>query len=373
MSDTVAKILTSFEALRSELTHLGPGWSEDPESDFFCTLDWFENLAQHGFEAGDVASNVQLLFEMNPSLGLAACLPVLKGNPLGSLSNYYTSLFGPMHWVRRGLEVKHPDQAGFHQAAAEGFAALIGKQLPRLSVLRLQPMDLGAVFVSKFEAALASAGFWTDHYFCFGNWYLEVNQRSFDQYQRSLPSKLQHNIERGARRLSHQGQLQIDVFTDLNAKLAKATADFIAVYQQSWKPPEPRPDFIPGLIALAAKKGWLRLGILRLNGQPIAAQLWLVKSGKASIFKLAYIAGHDRLSPGTVLTARLMRHVIDIDKVDEVDYLTGDDNYKKDWMSHRRERWGLLAFKSRSIRGTFQAIRHFLGKAVRALRRVATA
>ncbi len=372
MSDTVAKILSSFEALRSELAALGPDWTERQDSDFFCTLDWFENLARHGFEAGDVANRVQLLFCVSTTLGQATCLPVLVGNPVSSLSNYYTSLFGPIHWVRQGVDVKHTDQAGFHQAAAEGFAALIGKQLPRLSELRLQPMDLGSVFANKFEAALASAGFWTDRYFCFGNWYLKVNQRSFDHYQRSLPSTLQHNIEKGARRLSNQGQLQIDVFTDLSAKLEKATADFIAVYQQSWKPPEPRPDFIPGLIALAAKKGWLRLGILRLNGQPIAAQLWLVKSGKASIFKLAYIAGHDRLSPGTVLTARLMRHVIDIDKVDEVDYLTGDDSYKKDWMSHRRERWGLLAFKSRSIRGTFQAIRHFLGKAVRALRRVAT-
>ena len=60
-----------------------------------------------------------------------------------------------------------------------------------------------------------------------------------------------------------------------------------------------------------------------------------------------------------------MRHVVDIDKVDEVDYLTGDDSYKEDWMSHRRERWGVVAFRKGSWRGCWLATKHFLGKAVK--------
>ena len=39
-----------------------------------------------------------------------------------------------------------------------------------------------------------------------------------------------------------------------------------------------------------------------------------------------------------------MEHVIDTDKVHDVDYLTGDDAYKKDWMPDRRERWGIAVF-----------------------------
>ena len=35
---------------------------------------------------------------------------------------------------------------------------------------------------------------------------------------------------------------------------------------------------------------------------------------------------------------KLMRHVIDVDQVREVDFGSGDDAYKKDWMSDRRER-----------------------------------
>lgn len=55
-------------------------------------------------------------------------------------------------------------------------------------------------------------------------------------------------------------------------------------------------------------------------------------SGKtASIYKLAYQDKFADLSVGSILTARLMQHVIDIDGVTHVDYLTGDDAYKRDW------------------------------------------
>ena len=56
-----------------------------------------------------------------------------------------------------------------------------------------------------------------------------------------------------------------------------------------------------------------------------------------------------------------LRHVIDIDRVGEVDYLTGDDAYKRDWMSHSRERCGIIAFNLRSVRGIAAAATHLGG------------
>jgi CelD/BcsL family acetyltransferase involved in cellulose biosynthesis len=67
-----------------------------------------------------------------------------------------------------------------------------------------------------------------------------------------------------------------------------------------------------------------------------------------------------------------MRHALDVDKVREVDYLTGDDPYKRNWMSHRRERWGIAAFDPRRPRGIAAALYHFGGQALKkalALRR----
>jgi len=123
--------------------------------------------------------------------------------------------------------------------------------------------------------------------------------------------------------------------------------------------PEPRSDFVPRLIRVAAAQGWLRLGVLRLKGEPVAAQLWLVGGGKANIFKLAYVQGFERYSAGSVLTSALMQHVMEQDQVLEVDYLSGDDPYKQDWMSNRRVRVGLVAFDPRSIRGLRAGLLHF--------------
>jgi len=51
--------------------------------------------------------------------------------------------------------------------------------------------------------------------------------------------------------------------------------------------------------------------------------------------------------------------------VHEIDYLTGDDTYKKDWMSHRRERWGIIAFNPRTPRGLLGAGWHFGARAAK--------
>ena len=59
------------------------------------------------------------------------------------------------------------------------------------------------------------------------------------------------------------------------------------------------------------------------------------------------------------------QHAIEVDGVGEVDYLSGDDAYKQDWMSQRRERVGLVAFRTDSLAGLAAAGRHFLGKHLR--------
>ena len=57
-----------------------------------------------------------------------------------------------------------------------------------------------------------------------------------------------------------------------------------------------------------------------------------------------------------------MQHVIDTDRVELVDYLMGDEPYKRDWMSRRNERWGIIAYNPRTPPGLLAATRHFGGK-----------
>jgi CelD/BcsL family acetyltransferase involved in cellulose biosynthesis len=123
--------------------------------------------------------------------------------------------------------------------------------------------------------------------------------------------------------------------------------------------------FMPELCRMAAARGWLRLALARIDGRPIAAQIWLVAGARAYIYKLAYDRSMSRVGAGTLLTARLMRHVLDVDRVAEVDYLAGDEPYKREWMNRRRERRGIVGFDPRSAAGIVQAVRHFGGRALR--------
>ena len=118
-------------------------------------------------------------------------------------------------------------------------------------------------------------------------------------------------------------------------------SDYYVVYSASWKANEQYVSFLNGIVERFSRSGWSRLAILYIKGQPVAAQLWFVLHGKANIFRLSYDKSWRPYSPGSILTSFLMEYVIDIDKVEEIDFLTGNDAYKQDWMSDRRERFAL--------------------------------
>ena len=333
-------------------------------SNIFQTPLWFENLFATALRH---ASDAQLFLVRDlrdPEIQL--CLPMARisvqptrfsPRKLFGLANYYSSLFGPIAGTR-ALECGDIYRA---------LAAAIKHDRPACDIVDLHPLDVDSPFFSNMRSALSKEGFIVDTYSCFGNWYLQVGGRSFDEYFTSLPSQLRNTIKRKRRRLKDTGSAKLTVFTEANEALTAAIDAYLQVYLRSWKVPEPFPEFIPSLCRIAAREGWLRLGLLSIDDQPIAAQIWFVKNGQALIYKLAYDERFADMSGGTLVSAALMQHVIDIDKVAEVDYLTGDDAYKRDWMSHRRERRGIVAFNSGTAAGWTSAIRHGAGRIARAL------
>ncbi len=312
----------------------------------FSALDWFETLARSGF---DPSQKPCLLLAENTATGAAFCLPMAGNGHLHSLSNFYSSLFEPIGAL--------PDKP-------EGVLQKIFASAGNPATFDLHPLDGASPLLPALRSALLAAGFWADTYFCFGNWVLDVEDRDFERYFAERPAQLQSNVRRGQRKLDREGPWQISIHSDDSDEPALNTAieAFESVYAKSWKEAEPFPRFIGQLCRTAAARGWLRLGILKLGDTPVAAQLWLVRNRTAYIYKLAYDEQYRRLSAGSVLTAALMRQVIDTDGVTLVDYLTGDEPYKRDWMTRRRERVGIVAFRPTSIGGLMAATRHYLGK-----------
>lgn len=325
----------------------------------FDTLAWFENLRRYGLARPPVGLHTLEMFgpEGGEPVGLLHLMRWTDNGPLLGLSNYYSSLFGPA-WT---------DEDGAKQADWLGLAGRI-RRLPGASVIRLQPLDADGVFIRGMEAGLRACRYRVDRFFCFGNWYVNSEPGGFEAYWARRPAQLRNTVERARRKLGRSHTWHTDILTTPSPALEAGIVAYLDVYAHSWKEPEPNQAFMPMLIRMAADNGSLRLGLLWLDGKVVAAQVWIVTAGTAHIFKLAYRSEWASLSVGSVLTAALMQHVMDVDGVREVDYLTGDDSYKKDWMSHRRERVGLIAFDTATWRGCWAWGRHSTGKLYRRCR-----
>jgi hypothetical protein len=267
-----------------------------------------------------------------------------------ALTNYYASLYSPL----ASLAGKPHERA----AAIRSIVQELSAARPRAATLQLAPLDAAAPDTAALMAELRRQGWYGRRYFAFGNWTLPCEGLGFDAYMASRDSQVRNTLSRKSKKLLASGRLEIltepeDVERGMDA--------WDAIYGRSWKQPEPYPEFVRGWARRCARRGWLRLGIASLDGQPIAAQFWFTIDRRASIFKLAYDEAFSKWSAGTVLTAHMFRHALETDRVVEIDYLTGDDPYKSAWMTHRRERIGLLACNLASSRGAWRAAREIAG------------
>jgi hypothetical protein len=201
-------------------------------------------------------------------------------------------------------------------------------------------------------------GFYCERIFRFYNWIYHVQGKSYEEYMAARPAKLRNTISRKKRKLEREIGYRIRLYT--GEEVPSRMSDYYAVYNASWKANEQYVDFLDGVVASYSARGWTRLAVLYASDQPIAAQLWFVAHGKASIFRLVYDKVWKAYSPGSILTAFLMEHVIDQCKVDEIDFLTGNDVYKQDWMSERRERFALSCVRGKKSTGRYQKLSELL-------------
>lgn len=301
---------------------------------FFDQPGWYDLVARFGMRPGwkpvvvaDDDASAGLLLQHDARGDFASCVnpyscehAVLgKPEPISNVVRAFASAPGKFRVLLRDLNPRAPA----FNAALEGFRA---------------------------------AGFKAKSFFGWGNWYEDIAGRTFENYLSARPSNLTNTarrklaaLQKGSRvafRIHHPGEdLQLFI------------ADYEDVRRQSWQQDEPFPLFIPELIRFADRIGALRMGTLKIDGENAAAQFWIIWKKKALIFKLAYADKLRSHSPGTLLTLHMLEHIFESDNPDEVDFGRGDDEYKKLWVSARRERWGIEAVNPRTLRGALLAAR----------------
>ncbi|WP_282604531.1 GNAT family N-acetyltransferase [Pelagibius sp. Alg239-R121] len=320
---------------------------------FYASRPWFETLAETTREAGDALQLYGLEEDDGTAVGLlvarSGVASVAAGNArtLTGFSTMYTTLFLPLI---------HPT-AVTPDAAAEGFAGALAAEKPAWQSINFESLDPAEPFFSAFEAALSRAGFVVQSYAHFGNWYESTDGDSLESFMARRPSALRNTVKRKGRKLEKMEEVRFEILAE-GAALDQAMDAYDVIYANSWKEPEPFPDFTRRLVKEAAAAGCLCLGTVYLGDRPAASQIWIVSGGRATIFKLAYDEEFKKLSAGSVLTVKVLEHVLTNHQVVEVDYGRGDDAYKKQWLSERRERRGIVAFNPRTLQGAVGALRH---------------
>lgn len=227
------------------------------------------------------------------------------------------------------------------------------------AVTRLEALD-GHMAATLTQTA-RSAGQRVLRFAHFGNWHQTVAGMDWPSYLASRPGALRETVRRRLRRAERQSDTRLTVI-DGPEGLEAGIAAYDQVYARSWKDPEPFPAFNAALMRTLAPGGTLRLALWHVGDQPVAAQFWVVEHGRATVLKLAHDEAFKPLSPGTVLTALMLRRLLEQEHVAEIDFGRGDDAYKQGWAAHRRQYFGLLLVDPRCPSAWPVLARHALGR-----------
>lgn len=298
--------------------------------DLFATRLWFDTLVGHALAPA-----------ARPVLGLcgrpgAVLLPLLAPRPGAGLA----SLTGPYSLAWRPLPAPGADAAAV-RAAGRDLARLLLRGPPLL----LEALDPEDPSLAPLLSGLRAGGILPLRYDHFGNWHEALPPGTgWDAYLAGRPAALRTTIRRKLARCERE--MTFERVATPGPALAAGIAAYEAVRAASWKPEEPFPDFDAALLHAAAGAGLLRLGLLRRRGDgaPVAAQYWVIDRGgaRATILKLSHVEAERAASPGTALTALMIRGLLDEDGVTQLDFGRGDDPYKRLWVGRRRQRIGTV-------------------------------
>jgi len=325
-------VIREYSTVADARRALGGGLDRESAPSLFDRIDWFESLYNHCFARAPVRILHALegrreawLFLLSPGDGR-----------LSALANWYSFSWAPAF-------VGDPDPE-----TQRRLVEVLAEQLFRTAKqIDLYPVARDAELLLD---AFRRAGWFGVRRPLGGRHVLNVGDRDFASYWGDRPSRLRNQVQRKGR----AGRFAIEITNQFTDALWR---DYVAVHASSWKQPEPGLPFLQALARREAAAGTLRLGFARLNGQPVATQLWTVENGVALIHKLAHDRAFDGGSPGTLLSHAMFAHAIDTDHVQLIDYGTGDNSYKKEWMEQRETLYRLDFFNPRSASTWLSAAR----------------
>lgn len=318
------------------------GLSRQNQPDLFDRVDWVEQLYKY------CLSGYPPLYVRARAEGAEAWLFLYhrRTGEYQALANWYNFTFRPVF-------IGQPDE----KTRLALLKAMARRLRVRAAHIVLSPVPDEEGLVRLVTRAFRSAGWAAAARPIDTNHFLEVGERDFDEYWDARPGALRSTVDRKASKFP----VDIEILNHFSPEI---WADYQEVYENSWKPEE---DSLPFLRAIAEQEGEagnLRIGIARNNGKAVAAQLWTVENDIALIHKLAHREDAGGGSPGTLLSHAMFRQAIDVDMVRRIDFGTGDDSYKRDWMEEERPLYRIDLYNLRRPGCWFPALKSYISALV---------
>jgi hypothetical protein len=301
----------------------------------FDRAEWFDLLVAHRFAGrgrfdalGDAGETRVLL-----------PLRIEGRGHLAGLTNWYSFAIRPLYSgatdeSRRG-------------AALDDLFGNLRSDAARLSLYPVRDDDR-RLLVDR----LRGAGWWAQATPAGDRHWLDLAGMDHEAWWATRPGALRSTVQRKAKK----GIVDIRLSTAFDPE---SWAAYEQIYAASWKPEEGDPALLRAFAEAESARGTFRMGLARIEGTPVAAQYWTVEDGTAFIHKLAHVEDSLKASPGTLLSAALFRHVIEVDGVRRVDFGTGNDAYKRDWMNRHDRLWRIEAFNPSRVAAWGPAFKAF--------------
>jgi CelD/BcsL family acetyltransferase involved in cellulose biosynthesis len=173
---------------------------------------------------------------------------------------------------------------------------------------------------------------------------------TWEEYLGGLRSSFRADLRRRRRRLGESGSVAVEV-SDGAERLDALLDEGFAIEGSGWKAAQgtaiashaETARFYRDVARWAARRGWLQLPFLRVDGRPVAFHFNVVQGGALYHLKGGYDPAYDRFSPGRLLHGEMIERSFAAG-LRTYEFLGAVEPWKLEWTDTTRDRRAFQAF-----------------------------
>lgn len=186
--------------------------------------------------------------------------------------------------------------------------------------------------------------------------FINLSAHSWQSYLATIGPEYRRNFKRRLRQLGERFTVTFERVRSEDQR-REALEALLTLHDKRWcgrggsnafHTPSLR-TFHDELSRLALQRGWLRLFLLRLDGQPVASLYGFIYDRRFYFYQQGFDPGYAQFSPGLVMTGLTIQEAIQ-EGAEEFDFLSGEEEFKFHWAMEARE-LGRLELYPPGVRG----------------------